>query len=113
MKEQTHLKEWHISHTLIGTVPAYIKLFQAMRILDLPKNQLSHLPAEIGTSVGRAWASGSRAAGQPAAGQAVLCVPRAAWSQCPLRVVTLRSGLCGSAHTTDLGRVLRIQKAHE
>ncbi|KAK1332760.1 hypothetical protein QTO34_007443 [Cnephaeus nilssonii] len=48
LKEQTHLKEWHISHTLIETIPAYIKLFQAMRILDLPKNQLSHLPAEIG-----------------------------------------------------------------
>nr|KAF6270335.1 leucine rich repeat containing 2 [Pipistrellus kuhlii] len=48
LKEQTHLKEWHISHTRIETIPAYIKLFQAMRILDLPKNQLSHLPAEIG-----------------------------------------------------------------
>ncbi|KAM7064029.1 leucine-rich repeat-containing protein 2 isoform 1-T2 [Molossus nigricans] len=48
LKEQTHLKEWHINNTLIQTIPTYIELFQAMRILDLPKNQISHLPAEIG-----------------------------------------------------------------
>ena len=48
MKEQTHLKEWHISNTLIQIIPKYIELFQAMRILDLPKNQISRLPAEIG-----------------------------------------------------------------
>lgn len=48
LKEQTHLKEWHISNTLIQIIPKYIELFQAMRILDLPKNQISRLPAEIG-----------------------------------------------------------------
>ncbi|XP_029100140.1 leucine-rich repeat-containing protein 2 [Monodon monoceros] len=48
LKEQTHLKEWHISNTLIQIIPKYIELFQAMRILDLPKNQISCLPAEIG-----------------------------------------------------------------
>ncbi|XP_053455878.1 leucine-rich repeat-containing protein 2 [Nycticebus coucang] len=48
LREQTHLREWHISNTLIQIIPAYIKLFQAMRVLDLPKNQISHLPAEIG-----------------------------------------------------------------
>ncbi|XP_073915203.1 leucine-rich repeat-containing protein 2 isoform X1 [Castor canadensis] len=48
LKEQTHLKEWHIHNTLIQIIPAYIQLFQAMRILDLPKNQITHLPAEIG-----------------------------------------------------------------
>ncbi|XP_036189676.1 leucine-rich repeat-containing protein 2 [Myotis myotis] len=48
LKEQTHLKEWHINHTRIEALPAYVRLFQAMRILDLPKNQISHLPAEIG-----------------------------------------------------------------
>nr|XP_044992937.1 leucine-rich repeat-containing protein 2 [Jaculus jaculus] len=48
LKEQTHLKEWHIHSTLIQIIPAYIELFQAMRILDLPKNQISRLPAEIG-----------------------------------------------------------------
>ncbi|XP_063662827.1 leucine-rich repeat-containing protein 2 isoform X3 [Pan troglodytes] len=48
LKEQTHLREWHISNTLIQIIPTYIQLFQAMRILDLPKNQISHLPAEIG-----------------------------------------------------------------
>lgn len=37
LKEQTHLKEWHISNTLIQIIPKYIELFQAMRILDLPK----------------------------------------------------------------------------
>lgn len=63
LKEQTHLKEWHINHTLIETIPTYIKLFQAMRILDLPKNQISHLPAEIGMSLSRAQDSGEQAAG--------------------------------------------------
>ncbi|XP_040596101.1 leucine-rich repeat-containing protein 2 isoform X4 [Mesocricetus auratus] len=48
LKEQTHLKEWHIHSTRIQTIPAYIKLFQAMKILDLPKNQITCLPAEIG-----------------------------------------------------------------
>lgn len=48
LKEQTHLKEWHIHSTLIQIIPTYIELFQAMRILDLPKNQIMCLPAEIG-----------------------------------------------------------------
>ncbi|XP_004614574.2 leucine-rich repeat-containing protein 2 [Sorex araneus] len=48
LKEQTHLKEWYINNTLVQSIPTYIKLFEAMRILDLPQNQLSHLPAEIG-----------------------------------------------------------------
>lgn len=48
LKEQTHLKEWHIHSTLIQIIPTYIELFQAMRILDLPKNQITCLPAEIG-----------------------------------------------------------------
>lgn len=63
LKEQTHLKEWHINHTRIEALPAYVRLFQAMRILDLPKNQISHLPAEIGMSLSRAQASGEQAAG--------------------------------------------------
>ncbi|XP_072452968.1 leucine-rich repeat-containing protein 2 [Notamacropus eugenii] len=48
LREQTHLKEWYIENTLIQTIPTYIQLFQEMRILDLPKNQITHLPAEIG-----------------------------------------------------------------
>lgn len=48
LKEQTHLEEWHINNTLIRIIPTYIELFEAMRILDLQKNQISHLPAEIG-----------------------------------------------------------------
>lgn len=68
MKEQTHLKEWHISNTLIQIIPTYIELFQAMRILDLPKNQISCLPAEIGMFPSRSlrvlvWQAGSWWAG--------------------------------------------------
>ncbi|CAH6777615.1 Lrrc2 [Phodopus roborovskii] len=48
LKEQTHLKEWHVHSTLIQIIPTYIELFQAMRILHLPKNQITCLPAEIG-----------------------------------------------------------------
>ncbi|NXK64411.1 LRRC2 protein, partial [Sylvietta virens] len=48
LKEQTYLKEWHVYNTLIQTIPAYIALFQDLRILELSKNQINHLPAEIG-----------------------------------------------------------------
>lgn len=68
LKEQTHLQEWHITNTLIQIIPTYIELFQAMRILDLPKNQISHLPAEIGMFTSRSlralvWQAGSWWAG--------------------------------------------------
>jgi hypothetical protein len=53
LKEQTHLKEWYIHSTLIQIIPTYIELFQAMKILDLPKNQITCLPAEIGRFLGR------------------------------------------------------------
>ncbi|NXD46631.1 LRRC2 protein, partial [Copsychus sechellarum] len=48
LKEQIYLKEWHVYNTLIQTVPAYIALFQDLRVLELSKNQINHLPAEIG-----------------------------------------------------------------
>uniref|UniRef100_A0A663MUK6 Leucine rich repeat containing 2 n=1 Tax=Athene cunicularia TaxID=194338 RepID=A0A663MUK6_ATHCN len=48
LKEQTYLKEWHVYNTLIQTIPAYIALFQDLRVLDLSKNQINHLPVEIG-----------------------------------------------------------------
>lgn len=48
LKEQTYLKEWHVYNTLIQTIPAYIALFQNLRVLELSKNQINHLPAEIG-----------------------------------------------------------------
>ncbi|EDL77044.1 rCG26051 [Rattus norvegicus] len=48
LKEQTHLKEWHIHNTLIQIIPTYIELFHSMKILDLPKNQITCLPPEIG-----------------------------------------------------------------
>ncbi|XP_054253947.1 leucine-rich repeat-containing protein 2 [Indicator indicator] len=48
LKEQIYLKEWHVYNTLIQTIPAYIALFQDLRILELSKNQINHLPVEIG-----------------------------------------------------------------
>lgn len=51
LKEQTYLKEWHVYNTLIQTIPAYIALFKDLRVLELSKNQINHLPAEIGELV--------------------------------------------------------------
>ncbi|XP_010161339.1 leucine-rich repeat-containing protein 2-like, partial [Antrostomus carolinensis] len=48
LKEQTYLKEWHVNNTLIQTIPAFIALFQDLRVLELSKNQINHLPVEIG-----------------------------------------------------------------
>ncbi|XP_054842897.1 leucine-rich repeat-containing protein 2 [Eublepharis macularius] len=48
LKEQTHLKEWHVNNTNIATIPAYIALFQELRILQLSSNQITDLPVEIG-----------------------------------------------------------------
>ncbi|XP_067424672.1 leucine-rich repeat-containing protein 2 [Emydura macquarii macquarii] len=48
LKEQTHLKEWHIYNTQIQTIPAYIALFQELKVLELSNNQITHLPVEIG-----------------------------------------------------------------
>ncbi|KFP82498.1 PREDICTED: leucine-rich repeat-containing protein 2 [Apaloderma vittatum] len=48
LKEQIYLKEWHVYNTLIQTIPTYIALFQDLRVLELSKNQISHLPVEIG-----------------------------------------------------------------
>ncbi|KGL93972.1 Leucine-rich repeat-containing protein 2 [Charadrius vociferus] len=48
LKEQIYLKEWHVYNTLIQTIPAYIALFQDLRVLELSKNQINHLPVEIG-----------------------------------------------------------------
>ncbi|XP_069481773.1 leucine-rich repeat-containing protein 2 [Ambystoma mexicanum] len=48
LREQTHLKEWHISNTQIHTIPAYIALFQELRVLELSQNLISQLPPEIG-----------------------------------------------------------------
>lgn len=51
LKEQIYLKEWHVYNTLIQTIPAYLALFQDLRVLELSKNQINHLPAEIGELV--------------------------------------------------------------
>lgn len=48
LKEQTYLKEWHVCNTLIQTIPAYIASFRDLTVLELSKNQISHLPVEIG-----------------------------------------------------------------
>lgn len=51
LKEQIYLKEWHVNNTLIQTIPTYIALFQDLRVLELSKNQINHLPVEIGKLV--------------------------------------------------------------
>lgn len=51
LKDHTYLKEWHVSNTLIQTIPDYIALFQDLRVLELSKNQINHLPVEIGMLV--------------------------------------------------------------
>ncbi|XP_006129437.2 leucine-rich repeat-containing protein 2 [Pelodiscus sinensis] len=48
LKEQTHLKEWHIHKTQIQIIPAYIALFQELKVLEISNNQITHLPVEIG-----------------------------------------------------------------
>ncbi|CAM2114439.1 unnamed protein product [Caretta caretta] len=48
LEEQTHLKEWHIYKTQIQIIPAYIALFQELKVLELSNNQITHLPVEIG-----------------------------------------------------------------
>ncbi|XP_007531490.2 leucine-rich repeat-containing protein 2 [Erinaceus europaeus] len=48
LKEQGHLREWHIKDTRVQVIPAYVGLFRAMTVLHLAHNQLSQLPAEIG-----------------------------------------------------------------
>ncbi|KAJ7335607.1 hypothetical protein JRQ81_013548 [Phrynocephalus forsythii] len=48
LKEQTHLQEWHINNTKISTIPAYIALFQELKVLELSSNQITELPVEIG-----------------------------------------------------------------
>lgn len=51
LKDHTYLKEWHVSNTLIQTIPDYIALFQDLRVLELSNNQINHLPVEIGMLV--------------------------------------------------------------
>lgn len=48
LKKQIYLKEWHVYNTSIQTIPAYIALFQDLRVLELSKNRINHLPVEIG-----------------------------------------------------------------
>lgn len=46
----TYLKEWHIHGTKIPEIPTYIEMFVDLCVLDVPKNGLTRLPAEIGES---------------------------------------------------------------
>ncbi|XP_068127542.1 leucine-rich repeat-containing protein 2 [Hyperolius riggenbachi] len=48
LKEQTHLKEWHIHQTRIQVIPEYIQTFQDLNVLDMSQNKITHLPPEIG-----------------------------------------------------------------
>ncbi|XP_029473865.1 leucine-rich repeat-containing protein 2 isoform X3 [Rhinatrema bivittatum] len=47
LKEQTHLKEWHINNTKISIIPSYIKMFQELRVLEMSQNLITNLPPEI------------------------------------------------------------------
>ncbi|XP_066567726.1 leucine-rich repeat-containing protein 2 [Amia ocellicauda] len=47
-REKTYLREWHIKETSIHEIPAYIELFQDLRVLELPRNGIKELPLEIG-----------------------------------------------------------------
>ncbi|XP_030049490.1 leucine-rich repeat-containing protein 2 [Microcaecilia unicolor] len=48
LREQTHLKEWHINNTQIAIIPSYIEMFQELRVLEMSQNLITHLPPEIG-----------------------------------------------------------------
>ncbi|XP_037634367.1 LOW QUALITY PROTEIN: leucine-rich repeat-containing protein 2 [Sebastes umbrosus] len=43
-----YLKEWHVSGTKISRLPEYLALFTQLTVLDIPKNNISELPPEIG-----------------------------------------------------------------
>ncbi|XP_077330913.1 leucine-rich repeat-containing protein 2 [Lithobates pipiens] len=48
LREQTHLKEWHINKTWIKVIPEYVQIFQDLKVLDMSHNKLECLPPEIG-----------------------------------------------------------------
>ncbi|XP_018428660.1 PREDICTED: leucine-rich repeat-containing protein 2-like [Nanorana parkeri] len=50
LREQTHLKEWHINKTRIKVIPEYVQIFQDLKVLDMPQNKLARLPPEIGNN---------------------------------------------------------------
>lgn len=43
-----YLREWHIHKTQIQKLPEYIEQFVDLCVLNIPKNKLTQLPAEIG-----------------------------------------------------------------
>ena len=49
--EMTYLREWHINATKILKIPEFIAMFQELSVLDIPKNCIDELPAEIGNPV--------------------------------------------------------------
>uniref|UniRef100_A0A667XCV8 Leucine rich repeat containing 2 n=1 Tax=Myripristis murdjan TaxID=586833 RepID=A0A667XCV8_9TELE len=44
----TYMREWHVRGTRICRLPEYLPLFSELTVLELPKNALGELPAEIG-----------------------------------------------------------------
>ncbi|KAM9329579.1 leucine-rich repeat-containing protein 2 [Gastrophryne carolinensis] len=48
LREQTHLKEWHIHKTRIRVIPAYIETFQDLKVFDMSQNKITRLPPEVG-----------------------------------------------------------------
>ncbi|XP_041041507.1 leucine-rich repeat-containing protein 2 [Carcharodon carcharias] len=48
LKEKSYLKEWHIKKTSIEIIPSFVVIFQDLIVMDLSRNCLKELPAEIG-----------------------------------------------------------------
>ncbi|XP_078070524.1 leucine-rich repeat-containing protein 2 [Mustelus asterias] len=48
LKDKTYLKEWHIKKTSIELIPSFIVMFQDLIVMDLSRNCIKELPAEIG-----------------------------------------------------------------
>uniref|UniRef100_UPI00398F2A35 leucine-rich repeat-containing protein 2 isoform X2 n=1 Tax=Pristiophorus japonicus TaxID=55135 RepID=UPI00398F2A35 len=48
LKDKTYLKEWHIKKTSIEIIPSFIVIFQDLIVMDLARNYIKELPAEIG-----------------------------------------------------------------
>uniref|UniRef100_A0AAV2MP70 Leucine-rich repeat-containing protein 2 n=1 Tax=Knipowitschia caucasica TaxID=637954 RepID=A0AAV2MP70_KNICA len=44
----TYLKEWHVSHTRIQRLPEFFDQFSKLSVLNLAKNQICEVPADIG-----------------------------------------------------------------
>ncbi|XP_067885119.1 leucine-rich repeat-containing protein 2 [Heterodontus francisci] len=48
LKDKTYLKEWHIKKTSLEIIPSFIVMFQDLIVMNLSRNCIKELPAEIG-----------------------------------------------------------------